>query len=126
VAQLHYAEDGQLSYPRHDDRAPEGELRRYLEQAVPGSKRVPPAGDPTVGEPAVGEPAVGEPMTGPTGLSAGLEELRWFDLAAGLPGRGRPGSLTVRPAEANAGRRADRGRWHASSERQSASRSVAR
>jgi hypothetical protein len=85
LAQLHYDEDGQLSYPRHDDRAPEGELRRYLEQAVARFEAVPPAGDPAagepaVGEPAVGEPAVGEPMAGPTGLSAGLEELRWFDL----------------------------------------------
>ncbi len=63
--QLAYGADGTLSYPRHEERAPESELRRYLDEAEALFAAATPA--------AAEEPA---------GMSADFEHLRWFDLPA--------------------------------------------
>jgi selenocysteine lyase/cysteine desulfurase len=34
LSQIRYAEDGSMSYPHHEDRAPESELKAYLEQGA--------------------------------------------------------------------------------------------
>jgi hypothetical protein len=53
-----------MQYPRDHDRAPESELRRYLDEA----KALLEAATPATGEP------VGDLV------SADFEQLRWFDL----------------------------------------------
>ncbi|HEU5270313.1 MAG TPA: hypothetical protein VFU36_10350, partial [Jatrophihabitans sp.] len=69
LRQLSYDADGNLCYPRHQERAPEAELERYLSE---GAKILAEARPP---EPADDELA---------GLvSADFEHLRWFELPAG-------------------------------------------
>jgi len=62
--QVTYDPQGRMQYPRHHDRAPESELRRYLTEAR------------TLLEAAT--PASVEPVDGL--VSADFEQLRWFDL----------------------------------------------
>lgn len=65
LAQLHYV-DGELTYPRHDDRAPESDLARYLVEAHDLMESAPePCEDVDV-----------------TRVSADFEHLRWFELPA--------------------------------------------
>ena len=64
LSQVTYDEHGAMRYPRHQDRAPESELRRYLEEARATFEAA--------------TPASGEPTEGL--LSADFEHLRWFDL----------------------------------------------
>ena len=66
--QLSYGADGELSYPHHDDRAPESELQRYLDEAEALF--------------AAATPEMDSAAEGPTGMSADFEHLRWFDLPA--------------------------------------------
>lgn len=65
LTQLAYDSTGRLVHPRHDDRAPESELRRYLDQAE-----------------AIFAAACPPDAAEPPGLSADFEHLRWFDLPA--------------------------------------------
>jgi selenocysteine lyase/cysteine desulfurase len=67
LAQLHYDSDGRMGYPRHDDRAPESELTRYLEQASVLFEAERHAGSDEV-------------RSGVAALSEDFEHLRWFDL----------------------------------------------
>ena len=53
------------SYPHHDDRAPESQLARYLDEAA-----------------ALFAATTPEPAGTPTGVSADFEHLRWFELPA--------------------------------------------
>jgi selenocysteine lyase/cysteine desulfurase len=65
--QVGYDDNGVMRYPQHDNRAPESELARYLEEAarILGAER----------------PANAPPSAGPMpGLTSGFEHLRWFDL----------------------------------------------
>ncbi|MGD9956229.1 MAG: aminotransferase class V-fold PLP-dependent enzyme [Candidatus Nanopelagicales bacterium] len=65
LAQLAYV-DGELTYPRHDDRAPESDLARYLAEAHDLMHALPePDDDVDV-----------------TRVSADFEHLRWFELPA--------------------------------------------
>ena len=65
LAQLAYV-DGELTYPRHDDRAPESDLRRYLAEAHDLMESLPePGQDVDV-----------------TRVSPDFEHLRWFELPA--------------------------------------------
>lgn len=65
LAQLAYV-DGELTYPRHDDRAPESDLARYLAEAHDLMESMPePADDVDVQH-----------------VSADFEHLRWFELPA--------------------------------------------
>jgi len=64
LGQVTYDEQGRMQYPRHRDRAPETELRRYLEEA----KAVLEAATPATAE-------HGEVL-----VSEDFEHLRWFDL----------------------------------------------
>jgi selenocysteine lyase/cysteine desulfurase len=64
LAQVRYDEDGRMLYPRHQDRAPESELQRYIVEAT------------AVLEAAT--PVAGEPIDDL--VSADFEHLRWFDL----------------------------------------------
>jgi selenocysteine lyase/cysteine desulfurase len=72
--QLGYDEHGNLSYPRHQDRAPETELGRYLNEAA---ARFAAAGERPVG---TGSAQSNRPTT--RYVSADFEQLRWFDLPA--------------------------------------------
>ena len=68
LSQICYDADGQMSYPHHDERAPETELERYLEQArglfASAAQR---DGD----------------LPLPSGeVSADFDQLRWFELPA--------------------------------------------
>jgi selenocysteine lyase/cysteine desulfurase len=65
LSQIRYAEDGSMSYPHHEDRAPESELKAYLEQGA-ALLRETPAPD-----------LESHPHTSP-----GFEHLRWFELPA--------------------------------------------
>jgi selenocysteine lyase/cysteine desulfurase len=69
LRQIRYTTDGEMRYPRHDDRAPESDLENYLLQA-----RTIMAGSPASTDGADGrnQPAV----------SQDFEHLRWFDLPA--------------------------------------------
>jgi selenocysteine lyase/cysteine desulfurase len=67
LAQIQY-QDGRMTYPRHDDRAPEADLRRYLDQATELF--------------ATRSVSIDGPDSAQETLSEGLEELRWFDLPA--------------------------------------------
>ena len=70
LSQLHY-EDGVLTYPRHDDRAPESDLALYLAQAHDLMAALPDPGDDVQAD----------------RVSDDFEHLRWFELpAVCLPG----------------------------------------
>jgi hypothetical protein len=64
LSQVAYDEQGHMQYPKHHDRAPESELRRYLEEAKAVF--------------AAAVPASGEHIDDL--VSADFEHLRWFDL----------------------------------------------
>jgi hypothetical protein len=66
LGQLHYDADGELGWPAHHERAPESALAGYLEEAKDLFAK------------AAAQPP-GDPGTGGR-VSAGFEELRWFDL----------------------------------------------
>lgn len=69
LAQLAYDDDGRLTFPRHDDRAPESALEGYLAQAIALFDSLP---DPY---------ADGQPVhVADERLSDDFEHLRWFDL----------------------------------------------
>ncbi|HZW44677.1 MAG TPA: aminotransferase class V-fold PLP-dependent enzyme [Dermatophilaceae bacterium] len=70
LSQVTYDAQGAMRYPRHQDRAPESELQRYLAEA----KATFEAATPASGEPAEGQ------------LSADFEHLRWFDLPSACLG----------------------------------------
>lgn len=73
-----YGEDGVMRYPSHDDRAPESELARYLDEAraLLGAGGGQPAGEPDdLGE-LGGRGELGDLV------SADFEHLRWFELPA--------------------------------------------
>ena len=63
LSQLSYAE-GRLTYPRHDDRAPESDLVRYLAEAHALMDSLPEPGDDVAAD----------------RVSADFEHLRWFEL----------------------------------------------
>jgi hypothetical protein len=64
LRQVEYDAQGRMVYPRHQDRAPESELQRYLEEAK-----------------AVLDAATSAPSDSIADLvSADFEHLRWFDL----------------------------------------------
>ena len=64
LSQLHYV-DGVLTYPRHDDRAPESDLVGYLDEALTLMRSLPvPGADVAAAH-----------------VSADFEHLRWFELA---------------------------------------------
>ena len=66
--QISYDADGLMSYPHHDERAPESELDRYLEQAR--------------GLFAAAAARASEFEQASGTVSADFDELRWFDLPA--------------------------------------------
>jgi selenocysteine lyase/cysteine desulfurase len=66
LSQLAYGADGGLTYPHHDDRAPESELERYLAMAEELLTRLPEPPDEHIADL----------------VSADFEHLRWFDLPA--------------------------------------------
>lgn len=66
LSQLHYDDNGTLTYPRHHERAPESALPGYLDEAA---KIFAAAADQ-------------RPSAQASGLSAAFEELRWFELPA--------------------------------------------
>ncbi len=68
LSQVGYDDDGALTYPRHDDRAPESDLVGYLEDAHAYLEDLP--GD------------LGESASEAEGLSADFTHLQWFDLPA--------------------------------------------
>ncbi|MFC6239215.1 aminotransferase class V-fold PLP-dependent enzyme [Longivirga aurantiaca] len=65
LSQLAYV-DGELTYPRHDDRAPESDLRRYLAEAHDLMESLPEPGEDV----------------DVTRVSPDFEHLRWFELPA--------------------------------------------
>ena len=66
LSQVSYGTDGAMDYPHHEERAPESELKRYLEEgAAILADAVPTYGDPDPGS-----------------LSEDFEHLRWFELPA--------------------------------------------
>jgi selenocysteine lyase/cysteine desulfurase len=69
LAQLTYDADGRLSFPRHDDKAPESALAGYLADAIALFDSLP---DPYLN----GQPE----HVADERLSADFEHLRWFDL----------------------------------------------
>jgi len=70
LSQVTYDGHGAMRYPRHQDRAPESELQRYLAEARATFEAA---------TPATGEPKEGQ-------LSADFEHLRWFDLPSACLG----------------------------------------
>jgi selenocysteine lyase/cysteine desulfurase len=69
LGQISYDADGEMRYPHHDDRAPESELKRYLDEAATLlSETRAPRDDGTA------------PLPGT--MSEDFEHLRWFDLPA--------------------------------------------
>jgi len=66
LSQLSYLADGTLDYPRHTDRAPESELRRYLAEAA-----------------ALVESRASAEDEGQAEVSADFDALCWFTLPAG-------------------------------------------
>jgi selenocysteine lyase/cysteine desulfurase len=66
LGQISYDEEGRMRYPRHEDRAPESELARHLEQ---GAKLLAEASPPDLD-------------AAPSSLSEDFEHLRWFELPA--------------------------------------------
>ena len=72
LRQVSYDEQGNMSYPRHADRAPETELRRYLDEATAlFAGACGGAGSDNAEAAAAAQP-----------LSADFEHLRWFELPA--------------------------------------------
>jgi selenocysteine lyase/cysteine desulfurase len=67
LTELRYDSDGTLTYPHRRERAPESELRRYLDDAAK----------------IVAELATGGDATAEAAVSADFDALRWFDLPAG-------------------------------------------
>ena len=67
--QISYDEAGTMRYPRHHDRAPEAELKRYLQDAATLL---------TAADDAAPQAADGPVQS----VSADFEHLRWFDLPA--------------------------------------------
>ncbi|MCH9729077.1 MAG: aminotransferase class V-fold PLP-dependent enzyme [Actinomycetia bacterium] len=67
--QISYGEHGAMQYPHHQDRAPDTELERYLEEAATILAGSHPPPDEPVGQ---------HPLT----VSEDFEHLRWFDLPA--------------------------------------------
>jgi len=79
LSQISYDETGAMVYPQHQERAPESELQRYLDEAV---RLFAEAGDADwAGADRAAAPA-------PALVSEDFEGLRWFELPAGclLPG----------------------------------------
>ncbi len=70
LSQIRYDESGSMQYPHHEDRAPETELARYLEQASAVMS-------------AASTRADRSERLHPDVLSPDFEQLRWFDLPAG-------------------------------------------
>jgi selenocysteine lyase/cysteine desulfurase len=69
LSQISYDEAGTMRYPRHHDRAPEAELKRYLQDAATLC--------------AAADRAAPQAADGPVqSVSADFEHLRWFDLPA--------------------------------------------
>jgi selenocysteine lyase/cysteine desulfurase len=68
LSQLHYDADGELRWPAHHERAPEMALATYLDEA-----------NDLISKLAAETPEERAPLVG---VSAGFEELRWFDLPA--------------------------------------------
>jgi selenocysteine lyase/cysteine desulfurase len=69
LGQISYDADGEMRYPHHDDRAPESELKRYLDEAATLlSKTRAPRADGSA-------PPAGT-------VSEDFEHLRWFELPA--------------------------------------------
>jgi Selenocysteine lyase len=68
LADVGYGPDGAFRFPRHDDRAPEGVLADYLEEARTLFASLPDADD--------------VPQASDAALGADVERLRWFDLPA--------------------------------------------
>ncbi len=66
LRQISYGPDGEMRYPRHDDTAPESELKRYLDE---GAALLAAAAPPDL-------------STHPADVSEDFEHLRWFDLPA--------------------------------------------
>jgi selenocysteine lyase/cysteine desulfurase len=69
LGQISYDADGEMSYPHHDDRAPESELKRYLDEAAT-----------LLAEPRTSQGGGTAPPPGT--VSDDFEHLRWFDLPA--------------------------------------------
>ncbi|MEO6700652.1 MAG: aminotransferase class V-fold PLP-dependent enzyme [Jatrophihabitantaceae bacterium] len=84
LSQVGYDAEGNLCYPHRQDRAPESELKRYLDEA---EELLAAAGGPPTGN-ALDDPGLIEAGLVSAGLvSAGLvsadfEHLRWFELPA--------------------------------------------
>jgi selenocysteine lyase/cysteine desulfurase len=74
LSQVHYDQDGRLSYPRRCDQAPESELIRYLDEAT---ALLATAGD----RPGEALPPAGR-LDDDGLVSADFEHLRWFELPA--------------------------------------------
>jgi selenocysteine lyase/cysteine desulfurase len=66
LSQLHYDDQGRLTYPRHADRAAETELARYLDEAM-----------------VLAGCRDGAGLSDQGTVSADFDELRWFDLPVG-------------------------------------------
>ena len=64
LADVSYGPDGSMQYPKHEDRAPETDLKAYLEE---GAAILAGAEAPDLTLP-------------PSGMSEDFEQLRWFDL----------------------------------------------
>ena len=70
LGQVSYDDQGRMTYPRQQDRAPESELRRYLDEAVARFATAETAQLERGAQPLPGF------------VSADFEHLRWFDLPA--------------------------------------------
>ncbi len=71
LSDVGYGTDGEMEYPRHDDRAPETDLKVYLDE---GAEILAEADPPDV--------------SAPVSVSADFEHLRWFDLPEVCLGEG--------------------------------------
>jgi len=72
LGQVSYDEHGEMTYPHRQERAPESELRRYLDEAA---ARFAEAEAAAPESPVAAHPAAGF-------VSADFEHLRWFELPA--------------------------------------------
>ena len=68
LADLHYDTDGELTYPKHQDTAPESALAGYLADAHDLLESLPDD--------------LGDPASANEGLSADFSALQWFELPA--------------------------------------------
>jgi len=71
LSQVSYDADGAMSYPCHQERAPESELRRYLDEAAALFAKAEVAAADSTAQPAA------------RFVSTDFEGLRWFELPAG-------------------------------------------